>query len=136
RHVDVRREVRHHVLFVEWNDLRLAVCVVLGEESTPWTKAVVRVRNGQIDRLDPHLEDISRIRSLDEDWTGENVPARATVLHRVINGPQRWLYVAGLDASLLETRWAGRDQRADDHFVAGLHAQHRHGRGVVIPESN
>jgi len=112
----------------------VSVVVILREEPAARTKAVVRVGNRKVDRLDAHLEHVTGIGALDVDRAGEYVAARTADLYGVVDRAQRRLYVRRLDAHLLQPRRARRDQRADDHLVARLHAKHRHRRRIVVAE--
>src|SRR5882672_12615379 len=76
RNLDSWREFRHHPLFIQRNYFHLRIGIILGQESAARTKSVVSVRNRQPHRNDPHLQHIARLRILNINRPGKNVPAR------------------------------------------------------------
>src|SRR5215467_7457110 len=75
---DARRELRGHLLRVDRNDARrdLAVAVLRQDAAA----AVVAVIDVEADRENLYLEHVARLRALDEDRSGENVPAGAAAI--------------------------------------------------------
>ncbi len=120
------------LLRIERDDPHLRVAVVFGNEPALCAEGVVRVRDGEVDLLDSHLEHVARVGAGDIDRAGEDVPARPFVRDLSVDVAQRLLDVRRRDARAFESRGRRRDQRPDDDAVARVNTQHRLGGRVVI----
>ena len=87
------REARHHALAVERDDLHARVGEVFRKETSSRAEGVVGVRYRQPDLFDPHFECVARLRALDEDGAGQDVPARP-----LVRGHSRQIYTNAHEA--------------------------------------
>src|SRR5882724_1386661 len=74
------RPVGDHFFCIQLDDLHLAVEDLVRQEAS-CANGIITVGNSQIDGLQPHFEDVAGFRAFDIDGAGENVTARAFVLH-------------------------------------------------------
>ena len=124
--------MRDHAFRIERDDAHLRVGKVFGNSAAARTERVVGIRNRQLDRFDSDFEYVTRLRAFDEDWPGENVPARSFVGNFFVDVAQRLLDIRRLDARALKARRTGRDQRLHFNRVTGFDPHHRRGGRVVI----
>src|SRR5439155_3613770 len=82
------------------------------------TERVVRVGDGELDRLDCDLEDVARLRAFDEYRTGQDVSARPAILDRVDDVAERRLDLIFGDAGSFEPRGRGGQQGVDADALA------------------
>ena len=123
---------RDHLLAVQRDDLDPGVGEVVGQEAGAVAEAVVGVGDRQIDLEDVDLQRVAGLRALDRDRPGQDVAAGSAVVDVVVDLAQAGLDVGGRDAGLLQAGRAVGQQGVEDHRVAGLDAQHRLGRRVVV----
>ncbi len=102
---------------------------VLGQESTA---PVVAVVEREIDCENLDLENVSRLRALDVDGTGEDVASRPLVLHLLGDTPERRFDVTGGDASRLQPARRRSEERPDLDDVTRAHPKDRHGMCIVV----
>lgn len=123
-----------HCLRVEGNDFDFSVGIIVRKEAAARRKAVVGVRNGELDGLDTNLENVSGLSSLDIDGAGQDVPARAAVFHLIENISEGLLDLISGDTCFGEAFWAGREKRLNLHGIARVNSQYWRGAcGVVTP---
>src|ERR1043166_8399507 len=65
RNFDPVRKMRHHAVAVERDDLHARIRKLIRQETRAWPEAIVRIRNGEPDRLDAHFESVARLRAFD-----------------------------------------------------------------------
>jgi len=76
-----RREFRHHPLFIQRNDFHFCVRIIVGQIPAARAERVVGVRNSEPYGQNFDFEHIANFRAFDVNRPGENVSARALVLH-------------------------------------------------------
>jgi hypothetical protein len=90
--------MRHHAVPVEWDDFDSRVRKLIRQKTGARPKAVVRIRNGEPDRLDTHFERVARLGAFDVNRPGENVSAGSFIGDFLVNRPQRWFDLFRRDA--------------------------------------
>src|ERR1051326_2395839 len=102
RNIDLRGKAGDHLLPVERNYFHPGFRELTrsGEDPALRAEAVVSVRNGDVDFLDPHFERIARLGALDEDRAGQDMAARSLVFHFGVDGLELRLHVFGFHAVL------------------------------------
>ena len=90
----------------------------------------------RVDGEDLDLEHVARLGALHVDGAGEDVPARAPVRHRVVDGPELRLDLAHREPHALESGGAVGEHGGDVDDGARRHPQHRRRGGVVVAEGH
>src|SRR6185312_5437472 len=127
-----RSKLGHHALFVQRDNLHLAIREVLGKKSARRAKSVVSIRNGQIDLLDSHLKRVSRLSLFDVDRSVEYVSARTFVCDFFIDVAQALLHLVWRHSRSFEAGGAVCDQRVELNPVSRMNTQHRLCGCVVV----
>ena len=132
RHLYARREMRDHTLAIEGDDLHPRVGEILAEDAQAVTKAVVGVRDRQIDAVDMDFQRVAGFGAVDIDGTGQDVAAGPAVSDLVVEQTQAGLDICGFDAAAFERGGARCQDGVEHHRVAGLDVQRRYVFGVVV----
>jgi hypothetical protein len=104
RNLDPIGKVRYHAVPVEWDDFDSRVRKFIRQKTGARPKAVVRIRNGEPDRLDTHFECVARLGAFDVNRPGENVSARSLIGDFFVNRPQRRFDLVRRDAGRFQAR--------------------------------
>src|SRR6267378_5739953 len=102
RNLNPISEMRYHAFLIQWNDFRFRVRVIIRQEAAPRRKSVKRIRNGQLNFLDPDFQDVALLGSLDVDRAGQDMCTWTLLLDLVENVAQRLFDLIGLDESDFE----------------------------------
>src|SRR5204862_3569025 len=129
---DAGSELGGHRLRVQVQNLHAggSIAVLRDEPVAP----VVGVVDGEVDRQHLHLEDVARLRALDEDRAGQNVAARAAPIAGDFahDRLERLLDFVLRHTRALQTGWRVGEQRVDVDDIAGLDTQDRPGFRPVV----
>src|SRR5258708_38962382 len=64
RNLNPISEMRYHAFFIQWNDFRFRVRVIIRQETAPRRKGIKCIRNGQCNFVDSDLQDCALLCSL------------------------------------------------------------------------
>src|SRR5438067_753585 len=73
RDLDIRGEFRDHAYFIQRDDPYASIRKIFWQETAARREAVIGVRNGKVNLLNPDFQCVARLSAFDEYWSIENV---------------------------------------------------------------